>query len=169
MVRVEALYHSRLCVYPFDELLLVQLVVYEASRLVGYLPCHDGGAVFIWLACHCIDARDDIPHVLCGKLFRLVVYDEVGSILHILPPSVYRRDRCLLEVAFPLAVRAVYCGLESYPVEVCPVASRPFPCVVEIQHSLHPPLLQLGEETVKSDEQRVVIHSRLCLQLGCYV
>ena len=160
VIRIEALYQFRLLVYPFHEFLLMERIIDKATWFVGYFPSHQRLAVLIWLSGVSVCPHHHLANVLISQSLCFVVDDEIGDILHILPPSVDARHWRLIEVFhLSCAVGTLHIAFESYPVEVSSVASRPFPSIIEIENGSHISFLQLHHEEVESCQYGVIIYS----------
>ena len=60
-------------------------------------------------------------------------------------------------------------AFEAHPVEVCPVSSRPFPGVVEVEDGPHVAFLEFEHQIVESGKEGVVVYPRFGLQFWCDV
>ena len=171
VVGVDGPYEARLAVNPFHELAFVQFVAVEGAGFVGNLPRHECGALAVGYSGVAVLSRNDEAGMSVGHCLRPFVEDEVRHMLCIFAVSVNTRNGCLAEmpcasIAFRI-VRNV--AFEAHPVEVCPVSSRPFPGVVEVEDGPHVAFLEFEHQIVESGKEGVVVYPRFGLQFWCDV
>ena len=147
MVLVERAYQSTCLGEPF--LKGRECLLAEGTRLVAYLPRHDGGVFSIGTVCIAVGTANDKAHIVVEELVCLLA----GSILR---HEVHKGGVAVLVGARCLPHPGMF--------EIESVAAAPFPRIVEIEHSHHFALAHLHEQVVESGKDGIVVHTRRLLQ-----
>ena len=126
-----------------------QLLLAEGTRLIAYLPWHDGWIVLIFFLCISIGSSKNETHVIIEELVSLIT----GSILS------HEIHECRIAILIRTWRLAQTCLLQ-----IIAVTAAPFPGIVEIEHSHHLAFAHLHQEIIETGKYGIIINARCFLQ-----